>query len=291
MMKKMKNRSYKRIVCMMILIMAVIAAAVIGGLNRMRDINEEKSISINEINAIRVDMTSIRVHFIRTKTGNEVKVNFHGKAMQEIKLITNTDKNTLFITVQRRHENLPIYEDVALDVSIPEIYTKNLSIKMLSGDVKIDPLNLESLIFHTSSGKLEAEQIHAGKITVTSASGSINMNGCSAKETKICTSSGNITLKNNVGDLDLKSSSGKVQADYMNFENQNMKIETASGSVKLELPDTAEFLVEAKTSSGDFKSDFPIQITNKKDVNGQIGTKKNKIMLQTLSGSMKICKK
>jgi len=275
----------------MILIMAVIIAAVIGGLNKMRDINEEKSISINEIDAIRVDMTSIGVHFIRTKTGNEVKVNFHGKAMQEIKLITNTDKNTLFITVQRRHENLPIYEDVALDVYIPEIYTKNLSIKMLSGDVKIDPLDLESLIFHTSSGKLEAEQIHAGKITVTSASGSINMNGCSAKETKICTSSGNITLKNNVGDLDLKSSSGKVQADYMNFDNQNIKIETASGSVKLEFPDTAEFLVEAKTSSGDFKSDFPIQITNKKDVNGQIGTKKNKIMLQTLSGSMKICKK
>jgi DUF4097 and DUF4098 domain-containing protein YvlB len=291
MMKNMKNRSYKRIVCMMILIMAVIAAAVIGGLNRMRDINEEKSISINEINAIRVDMTSIRVHFIRTKTGNEVKANFHGKAMQEIELITNTDKDTLFITVQRRHENLPIYEDVALDVSIPEIYTKNLSIKMLSGDVKIDPLNLESLIFHTSSGKLEAEQIKAGEIAVTSASGSIKMDDCNAKKTKIITSSGNITLKNSVGDLDLKSSSGKVQADYMNFENQNMKIETASGSVKLELPDTAEFLVEAKTSSGDFKSDFPIQITNKKDVNGQIGTKNNTIMLQTLSGSMKICKK
>lgn len=292
---------------------AVISILVLGGLNMMREINEEKSVSMEEINSIQVDMASEGVHIIRTEASNQVKANFHGKAMQEIKLVSEIDNNTFFVKVQRKHENLPIYEDVVLDVYIPKEYTKDISIKMLSGDVKMDSLNLAKFTFNTASSKLKAESINAEKISITSSSGGINIKSidtkdfkmvgkssainieeCIAKKVEIETSSGNIALKNSIGDFSLKSSSGKVLVDYKNFDDQNINIETSSGSVTLELPDTAEFLVEAKTSSGKFQSDFSIDTvgnTAKKKIEGQVGTKSNKVLLQTSSGSMKILKK
>ncbi|MCY6957649.1 DUF4097 family beta strand repeat-containing protein [Clostridium brassicae] len=306
----MKIRSNKKIIIIVIGVIVIMSALGLGRLNMMREINEEESVSMNEINSIQVDMTSVDVHFIRNETSNEVKADFHGKAMQEIKLISKTDNKTLFLTVQRKYENLPLYEDVVLDVYIPKAYTKNLLIKMLSGAVKMDSFNLANFALDTSSGKLEAEKVNAKEISITSSSGGINIKSIdtenfkmvgksstinideyTAKKAEIETSSGSINLKNSIGDFNLKSNSGKVLVDYKNFEDHNVNIETSSGSVTLELPDTAEFLIEAKTSSGNFKSDFPIKITDKKDINGQIGTKNNKVMLKTSSGSIKILKK
>jgi len=305
-----KIESNKKIILIVLGVIVIMGALCFGGLNMMREISEEKSVDMDEVNSIQVDMTSIGVHFIRTETINEIKANFHGKAMQEIKLISKTDNKTLFLTVQRKHENAPLYEDVVLDVYIPKTYTKNLSIKMLSGAVKMDSFNLANFSLDTLSGKLKAEKINAEEISITSSSGdiniksvdtkdfkmvgkssAININECTAKKAEMETSSGSITLKNSIGDFKLKSSSGKVLVDYKNFEDQNVNIETSSGSVTLELPETAEFMIEAKTSSGNFKSDFAIKITDKKDINGRIGTKKNEIMLQTSSGSIKILKK
>ncbi|MCG8483703.1 MAG: DUF4097 domain-containing protein, partial [Clostridia bacterium] len=114
---------------------------------------------------------------------------------------------------------------------------------------------------------------------------------CIAKDGRIEARLGNITLKNASGNLDIKGKTGKVMVAYNDFENQNIKIETTVGSITLKLPNTAEFLLEAKTSSGSFQSDFPIKITDKKNINGQIGSKNNKVLLQTSSGSMKILKR
>lgn len=309
----MKTRFIKKVMIIVIGVIVIISILVLGGLNMMREINEEKSVSMDEISTIQVDMTSVGVHIIREEASNEVKVDFHGKAMQEIKLVSKTENKTLFVTVQRKHENLPLYEEVVLDVYIPKEYTKDISIKMLSGNVKMDFLNLANFTLDTSSGKLEAERINAEKISITSSSGGINIKSidtkdfkmlgkssaitideCIAKKAEMETSSGNITLKNSIGDFSLKSSSGKVLVDYKNFDDQNINIESSSGSVTLELPSSAEFLIEAKTSSGKIQSDFQINengSTDKKKLDGKVGTKNNKVILQTSSGSIKILKK
>jgi len=40
-------------------------------------------------------------------------------------------------------------------------------------------------------------------------------------------------LKNSSGNFDLKGKSGKIIVDYKEFENQNINIETLSGSMKI----------------------------------------------------------
>jgi hypothetical protein len=307
----MKIKPSKKIIAIVIGAIVIIGILGLEGLNMMREINEEKSVSLEETNSIQINMTSVGVNFIRTDASNQVKINFYGKAMQEIKLVSETSNKTLFVTVQRKYENLPLYEEVVMDVYIPKGYTKDLSIKMLSGNVKMDSLNLANFTFETSSGKLEAEKIDAEKISITSSSGGINVKNlgtkdfkmigkssainideCIAKNAEMDTSSGSITLKNSSGNLRIKTGSGNVLAICKEFANQNVTIETSSGSVALALPSTAEFLIEANTSSGKLEYDFPINMSENtgKKIVGQLGTKANKIFLKTSSGSISLLK-
>lgn len=288
----MKTRFNKKAVVIGIGVIVIIIILGLGGINMMREINEEKSVSMDQINTIQVDMTTVGVHIIRTETSNEVKVNFHGKAMQEIKLVSETNNKTLFVTVQRKHEKFPLYEDAVLDVYIPKGYTKNLSLKMLSGDVKIDSFKLENFTLDTSSGKLEAEQLKADKISINSTSGNLKIKKIDTKILDVKGKSSAINIDECIAnETGIETSTGKVLVSYKAFEDQNINITTSTGSVTLELPETAEFLVEAKTSSGKFQSDFPIKTTDKKDIKGQVGTKNNKLLLKTSSGSINILKK
>jgi lia operon protein LiaG len=285
----------------------------VGASQMLREINEEKIYSMEKMNGIQIDMSSVPVHIIGTDNSSEVKVNFHGKAMQEIKLVSEVSNNTLVVKVQRKHEKLPIYEEVVLEVYIPKEYTKDLAIHTASSHVKMDYFKLASFTYHTASGKLDTEKLNAENIAINTSSGDVNLkeldaqkldikglssvikiDECNIKEAKMETSSGNITLNNSSGNYDLKGSSGKIHVTYKEFENQNVTVTSSSGSVTLELPNTAEFLIEAKTTSGKFQSGFPINMTensNKKNIEGRVGTKNNKILIHTVSGKINILNK
>jgi len=290
---KVKTKLSKKVIVIMIItVIVIMSTLILGGISMMREINENQSVSIDKLNTIQVNMSSVGVHIIQTEASKEVKVNFHGKAMQDIKLISETANNTLYIKVERKHENLPLYEDVALDVYIPKSYTKSLSIKMLSGDVKIDSLNLENFIYDNASGKLDAEQLEADKLSIISSSGNLNIKKLTANNLDIKGKSSAVKIDECIAnEAKIETTAGKVLVSYKKFDNQHLNIATSSGSVTLELPAPAEFFIESKTSSGKFQSDFPINVSNKNDIKGQIGTSNNIIGLQTSSGSLQILKK
>lgn len=305
----MKSKAYiKKIVIGVIVIMGILGLKVS---HMLKDINEEKYVSVKEIDEIQVEMYSRKVHFIEMKESCDMKIHVNGRAMQEIKIVCEIDNKTLIIKTYPKPK-MPLYENVVLDIYIPKEFEKNLSINTNSSFVKMDSLSLESIIYNTFSGKLEAEQLNAQKVSLNTSSGEIaikkidakemvikgktsavNIGECNVNEANVETTAGSITLKNSSGTLDVNSGSGKVLISYHKFENQDVKIENSSGSVTLELPNTAEFLVDAKTDTGKIQSDFPItkENTDKKQLVGQIGTKSNKVFLQTTAGSIKILKK
>jgi len=307
-----KIKSSKKIILIVMGVIVIMSLLGLGALSSYREVNEEKCFTMEEINEIQVTMSSAPVHIIRTKASKEVKVQLHGKAKQEIKLAAEIDNKTVVVGAKRKYE-LPISEDLFLDIYIPEEYGGNLSIKTSAGIVKLDSFNLASFILNTSSGGLEAEQLNAEKISINTSSGKlkikkldveelkikgssseINIDECIAKEARMEISSGRVTLKNSSGNFYLKGTAGDVQISYKEFENQNINIETTAGNVTLEIPSTAEFLIEAKTVTGKIQSDFPINAegsTDKRKIEGQIGTKSNKVFLQTTTGSIKVLKK
>lgn len=224
----------------------------------------------------------------------------------------------------------PKPEDLYLDVYLPAGYEGKLSIDNASGAVLTDALHLEDFQLHISSGKLEAEELLAEKVFIKTSSGkvqidkletddvmivssssSITIDEYIAKDGKLETSSGNIslndstgniniktgsgkiTLNDHTGDLDAETTSGKAQISYKEFENQQMFIKTSSGNISLELPPSAEFMVEATSNSGNFKTDFsmvPTGHADAEDIKGQVGEKDNPIVLQTSSGNINLMK-
>ena len=300
---------------MLLIVIGVMIMGILGSraLTSWREINEEKSVSLDEISEIQVMISSAAVHIIQTEASNEVKFHYYGKAMQEIKFVTSPNNKTVVAGEKRKHKALPLPEKMFLDIYIPKKYVNNFSIKISSGTVTMDDsFNFESFTYNTSSGILEAEQLTAEKISINTSSSNLNIkkidtqemeiygstskisiDECIAKEANMGISTGSITLKNSSGNFDYKGSTGDVLIAYKEFENQNLNVETTVGNVTIELPSSAEFLLDAKTSTGGLKSEFVVNTTDntdKKKIEGQIGTKNNKISLKTSTGSINILK-
>lgn len=181
---------------------------------------------------------------------NEVRLHYHGTSKQDLKLSTQTS-NGIIIVGSTRTTNL-MQEDLYLDIYLPNDYDAQL-------------------IIHTTSGNVTSEKAHAETISISTSSGKIALNDCT-------------------GNINLKASSGDISAIYNTFGEQNINIVTTSGSIQLQLPNAAEFLLDAKTSTGKLHSDFSV-IENGKKMSGQIGAKSNKVVLKSSTGGINLFKK
>lgn len=244
----------------------------LGALAPYREINEEKSFDVGKINEMQIDMTSIPVHILQTKAGNEIKFHLYGKAKRGLELVSETNRNIVVVQAKRKLDGLPI-EDVSLDIYIPEDYEKSLLIKTTSGIIKVDSIHLTTFTCNTSSGGLETEKLTADRIDVSTTSGVINIKELNSSELKIKGSSSNVTIT------------------CREFNNRNIDIVTTSGNTIVNLPSDAEFKYKIVTN-GKVQSDFPIKTSeNSKAIfEGQIGSKSNKVFLQASSGNVTLVK-
>jgi lia operon protein LiaG len=276
-----------------------------------REIDDVQTVPLVSISEIEAILSSTRVHIIRTEGGSEIKFHLYGSAMWELGLDIKTSSKTVIAKIKRK-SLFPGLEDLHLDIYVPAEYMNAISITTSSGKITIDSFDLASIVLSTSSGGLEAENLYAGKISIDTSSGNIAVkkietdeltvigssstiaiDECETQRARIKTSSGDITLKKCDRSFDISASSGNVRLEYINFEGRFLKANTSSGCVTVYLPDNAEFLVDAKMTSGNFHSDFSIvqtKNTDKKLVYGQVGTKQNNISIETTSGNIRIVK-
>lgn len=304
-------------ILILIIVIGVIVIVAVCGLKLFspyREIKEEKSFSAKEINEIQVNMVREHVHILRTETSNEVQFHYYGKSKQELKLLSKIKNKIIEVEAKCEDNPLPRYydptpEDMYLDIYIPENYKENISISITTGAVKMDFIEVAGFTLDTTTGGFQADQINAPKISIKTSTGSININKtntdelnikgassavnigeCIVESAKIETTSGGIDLKKCSGSFNIKANSGKVQVSYKEFVDHNISIATSSGSLALLLPDTAEFLFEANTSSGKLKSDFALSSIENKRMAGQVGLKSNQVVLKSSSGNISLLK-
>ncbi|MEM1486265.1 DUF4097 family beta strand repeat-containing protein [Oscillospiraceae bacterium PP1C4] len=233
----------------------VIGVIVIMGIFRTRAF--APTIEVNDEKSFSVDgITSLQVNMTKEQIRiiqtqtNDVRLHYHGTSKQNLKLSTEASNRTVIIG-STRTTNL-MQEDLYMDIYLPKSYEAKL-------------------IIHTTSGNVTSEKIQAETMTINSTSGKIALNDCA-------------------GNLNLKASSGDISAAYNIFGKQDINITATSGSIRLQLPSTAEFSLEAKTSTGKLYSDFSVK-GDSKTMTGQIGTNSNKVAVQTSTGSINLVKK
>lgn len=260
------------------------------------NINDEKSVSINGINNINVNVSSAQINVIPSNS-SEVKVLYYGNittssSYPKPELECYSSGDTIYINIKTKNiMNFGFFSsNIKLDVNIPAVYSNNLRLNSSSGNINLSSLKLKNLACNLSSGSTNIKQVSAEVFNYNSSSGSITTENLITKTSNLNSSSGSQRLIGFTGDLKASSSSGSIRTEYSSFDN-NININASSGSVTVKLPESSTFHLDAAASSGSIRSSFPVTVTgnnNRHALKGTVGNDKNEVSIHTSSGSISI---
>lgn len=262
------------------------------------DINEEKTSSLNGINSISINTSSTGINIIPSnETG--LKAQLKGNVVSSSpysnpELECYASGSTVYVNVKNKTTvTFGFFSStLKLDVYIPSNYAENLKVNSSSGSINIKGMKLSRLECNSSSGSISINDIAADEFICNSSSGSLRGDGLTTKSSRITSSSGSKRITRFVGDLKATSSSGSTRIEYVSFEN-NLDIDSSSGSVEIKLPENSQFYLDATSSSGRISTRFPVTVIGSNDkhqLKGTVGSDKNKVKIHTSSGSINIDK-
>lgn len=258
-------------------------------------INESKNFNSEEINEIVIDLSSANVNIIPTKEG-ELIVHLYGEITTNIKkdvpeLIAYKTGDKLYIETYNPKEiiiGINIWR-VDLDVYIPEKDLASLKIHSSSSDISINGQKAEVLEIINTSGDIRVEELVSENIRIKSTSGDIAFIDYSGS-IDIESTSGRISLLDGElnDDIFIVSTSGDILIEQEQASDMNIRI--TSGDIKIKLSESAEFYLDAKTTSGNIKYSFPIVVdsSGRNDIEGKVGDGDEIITIITLSGDIDI---
>jgi lia operon protein LiaG len=145
----------------------------------------------------------------------------------------------------------------------------SLKIETGSGDVKLFTFSGTSLKVDTGSGNVDGSGLTSPDLSIDTGSGDISLTAIASPDVDLDTGSGNVTME-------------------ITSEVESLKAETGSGDVKLRVPDSLGAEIRLGTGSGDFRVDFPMQLTKKEEgkLLGRVGDGKGLVSVETGSGNV-----
>ncbi|NMM63966.1 DUF4097 domain-containing protein [Clostridium sp. P21] len=264
--------------------------------NKDFTINNEKVQKIDGIKEIYIESSSEDVSII-SENRTDVKSHFYGNVSGSSKpeLESRVDGDKLIISTKRSSNSFNIGFNVSsrlkLDISIPQTYASDVSIKLTSGKVtSSNPMKLNNFNLNLSSGSVDLKNLTASNLSLHATSGKIYGENIACENSSLELSSGSINLNGFKGNLKHHSTSGRVEVTYSEFNN-NADLNVSSGEIILDLPKNSQFALNSKATSGTVKCDFPITLQGESkhnELNGVAGNSKNQINISATSGSIKI---
>lgn len=178
-----------------------------------------------------------------------------------------------------------------LKIYVPEDYNKDMEINIGSGslDFSGEAMKLGTLSVDIGSGDVKLTNFEVNEFNHDVSSGDVEIDTLTTKMGNIDLSSGKLKIDHYSGALDADVSSGELTVQMDQLTN-SIELDVSSGEVNLDLPDDADFELDADVSSGDIKSEFPLTSkgTAKEGLNGTHGSGKYKIDVSVSSGDVHI---
>lgn len=140
----------------------------------------------------------------------------------------------------------------------------------------------------TGSGQISGTGL-GGSVTAGTGSGSIRIEETGSGDFDVHTGSGGIELSGVKGSIRARAGSGSIEA--RGEQTGEWRLHTGSGNVTVQLPQSATFELEARTSSGDIHTNRAITVQgtiNKHELRGKAGSGGPLLELSTSSGSIRI---
>lgn len=260
-------------------------------------VQKDENISLDNFSKINIDFSSADI-IIQTTDGTNMRV-----VQKSSNKLTDGERFTVtkqddVVTIKRNNSkiNFTIFNfgnfGQRIEVYIPKNYNKDLGIRSSSGNIVFNSnIKLNNINCETRSGNLDGEDnINVEDANLKANSGNINVGALISKSYKINTTSGNIKINSLSGSGEVKASSGNVKVNYKDISEYS-NVSARSGNVYLAIPKELSFEFNGKCNSGDIRSSFNLNYTNKREneATAQVGSGPyKKIKVDTSSGDISI---
>lgn len=140
----------------------------------------------------------------------------------------------------------------------------------------------------TGSGPITLSGVK-GDVRGSTGSGTIRVSG-SRGRLEISTGSGSITVSDASNDVNARAASGAITIDGNPAPNCSWEMRTASGSVELIVPPTANFLFSANAVSGGIRTEIPIVVEeqSRHELRARLGNGGARVQVHTVSGDIRV---
>ncbi|MEI1422911.1 DUF4097 domain-containing protein [Bacillus cabrialesii] len=210
------------------------------------------------------------------------------------KLFVNENRKKLELTAKEKEfQFLNGFNRSSLVVRIPYDYKGDLTVRTSSGDVSVDGkhhLVLSVLDAVSASGNMRVTDVRLQELKVKGSSGDVTISNTNSKTAGIDLASGDANLADVSGSLNVKMTSGNLNAALKKVTGP-VSVTLTSGDADLSLPQNGSFTVSAKASSGDVSSPYSFADTaHKKEhqITGSQGSGRHPIDIKTDSGDVTI---
>lgn len=238
------------------------------------NIRKEEKVSLEEIQNLKINFTSADINLIITDS-NELKVVQYSNKELSDKELFSINKTSSEVEIAEGNLGVKFSFNlfnscrVAYDIYIPQDYSEDISIKIVSGDTKVSgELKLKNVEISTTSGDIDIlSNLKVRDMKVKTVSGDITMGNIESDNLVIETTSGDIKVEsatNNIntksvsGDIEFKSINGNLNAKTtsgnIDLNNYNImgetEISSISGEIDIYITETSNCKIETKTTSG-----------------------------------------
>lgn len=252
-----------------------------------------KAANIDGIDEISIDIGSGDIKFNNEGTNN-IKVNVDGNISSSVKpqLKCYKQGKTLYVELSKNHGTFfgNYSSNITVNISLPTSYKNRLQIVSSAGDIEMSNYEFKSLSCELKAGSMNMENISADKFDYKNFAGDLKADNLKTKTSTVKASAGSIKIEKFSGDIQGTNLAGDTEVEYDEFNN-NIDLSASAGQIKLTIPETSQFKLDAEARAGDISNDFSsINVSGevKKTAKGEIGKSNNKIKLEDTAGDINI---
>lgn len=139
---------------------------------------------------------------------------------------------------------------VSAKIYIPERLYEKVHVKLFNGSIKGDGLKADVLELKTANGKLDIVNCEGTKAEVETGNGAISITDTTIKDLEVESINGKINVDGSFVKLDVQSLGGTIFATVKNQDADTVRVESATGSVYLKVPNEIGVLGELKSNIG-----------------------------------------
>lgn len=172
-----------------------------------------------------------------------------------------------------------------IEIYMPSVYKESVDFKAVSGDLKINDLEVKEIECNTTSGDIQIENTVTNNMEVETTSGTTRLIEVDVDELDSKQVSGDLELEGTCNKIHSNSVSGNVEIQ-LNKSPMEVKVEAVSGDIDLTLSEIQGFELEFDSVSGKLESDFELSMKSKKNYIYSNGGRVFDI--KTVSGNLEI---